>query len=371
MAGTGEKLTARAGGVPYGITVGRGVLDDVAGEAGRIGADKTALFVSSRVNRLHGEYILRTAEKIGKYEIVELEDGEDRKSFAQAGRFLERLLMGGYTRSSLIIAIGGGVVGDFAGFIASVFMRGIPFIQVPTTLLAMVDASIGGKVAVNLSAGKNIVGSFHQPLAVFADIRFLETLPDRQMKNGMAEVLKHGIIGDAGTLEILERGADAPLRDYGMLGDLILRSAAFKSSVVERDERESGLRKILNFGHTVGHAIESSMDYRNILHGEAVAIGMFVKLAILRDAGRITAEEHGKLVPLLRRYCLPDEDFDFDTDDVIRHMNFDKKNRDGRVLFVLLDGIGRPAVDGTVDRELLRSGLEGYRAMKKGGDLQL
>ncbi|MBN1532510.1 MAG: 3-dehydroquinate synthase [Spirochaetes bacterium] len=362
MAEHRERVTARAGGVDYDILIGRGALDALGDVPGARGADGIAAMVSGEVMRLHGGYIAQRLGDFGRCEMLPLEDGEEHKSFREAGRFLDLLLRKGFSRSSMVLAIGGGVAGDFAGFVASVYMRGIPFVQVPTTLLSMVDASIGGKVAVNLRAGKNIVGSFHQPLAVIADTLFLDTLPDRQMLNGLAEIVKHGIIGDMETLEILERAPAGALRDPALLDRLIARSALFKSSVVERDERESGLRKILNFGHTVGHAIESSMEYGGMLHGEAVAAGMYIKLEIMRKLSMISGEDHDRIAVIFKRYGLLSGASDIDTEEVIRHMAYDKKNRSGQVLFVLLDGIGRPVTDRPLDGDLLRYGFDRYRS---------
>lgn len=362
MVKSGKLITAVFGGMTCRITVGAGVLADLA-QLDLPRPDRTAALVSSRVYRLHRERIHRALASIGDPAIIEFEDGEENKSYGNAGNFLERLLKERLTRSSIIVAIGGGVTGDFAGFLASVYMRGIPFIQVPTTLLAMVDASVGGKVAVNLSAGKNMVGSFHQPSAVIADTDFLETLPEREYINGMAEVVKHSLIGDEETLNLLEHGPGAE-----DLASLVLASVAFKASVVEKDEKEGGHRKILNFGHTVGHAIESSLGYRGVLHGEAVAVGMWVKLGICRDLGAISEDEYRRAIALIRRYRLLNRELRFDPREVIRHMAYDKKNEFNRVRFVLLEGLGKPVIDAPLEEARLQKYLEGFLDEMKRGE---
>ena len=358
-------ITARFGGSSCRIIVGSGVMDSLP-DLELPHYDMMAAIVSSRVYKLHRERIDRVLGSMKNCRLFEMEDGEEKKSFSNAERYLERMLKEGLTRSSMVISIGGGVTGDFAGFLASVYMRGIPFIQVPTTLLAMVDASVGGKVAVNLWAGKNIIGSFHQPVAVVSDTVFIETLPERELINGLAEVVKHGLIGDLATLSLLERNSLQTLRTPGTLASIVAASAGFKASVVEKDEKEKGQRKILNFGHTIGHAIESSLGYRGFLHGEAVAAGMYIKLGIMRDASMISAGEFDRAVSLFNRSLLLRRDIGFDPEEVIRHMAYDKKNEFGETRFVLLEGIGSPVIDRTLGTEIVAKWLGRYLSETEG-----
>ena len=254
-----RKVKVAAGGKSYDVLIGRGVMDgpEIPELAAR--ADRTGFVVSGRVMELHGGPVTLAA---GNARIFPMNDGEENKNYRYAEEFFNLLLKEGFSRRSLVVAVGGGVVGDFAGYCAAAFMRGIALAHVPTTLLAMVDSSIGGKVAVNIAAGKNIVGAFHQPSLVAADTRFLETLPDSELKNGIAETVKHALIGESRLMDMLRDNTLDSIKDPGIMEELIFLSAGFKARVVGEDERETGLRAILNFGHTVGHAIESLMEYR-------------------------------------------------------------------------------------------------------------
>src|ERR1039458_1831102 len=221
--------------------------------------------------------------------VLFLEPGEKHKTLASVEGLLRQMAQAGGDRGSLLIAFGGGIVGDVGGFVESIFMRGIPYVQVPTTFLAQVDSSVGGKTGVNLPEGKNLVGSFHHPLAVFADIGLLETLPDRELRAGLMESVKAGIIRDRALVRFMEEHAEDVLgRDAKSLEKVIAASIRMKAEVVNSDERESGLRMILNFGHTVGHALEQATGYKTLLHGEAVGWGMVAALYLARERGTIT-----------------------------------------------------------------------------------
>jgi 3-dehydroquinate synthase len=264
-----KEITVNTGHGAYLIRIGSGILSGNPALDRIIVGRRSAFIVSERVYDLHVEYISDVISRYPRAELFIMDDREENKSYSHAEKFLQGFVEKGFTRESAVVGIGGGVVGDFAGYCASLYMRGIPVVQIPTTLLAMVDSSVGGKVAVNLNVGKNIVGQFHQPSLVLSDTSLLSTLPERELKCGLAEILKHGLIGDEGTLEILRRNTIDSIREEPALSQLIYLSARFKASVVEKDEREEGLRAILNFGHTVGHAIESFMQYRGVSHGEA------------------------------------------------------------------------------------------------------
>jgi 3-dehydroquinate synthase len=273
-----------------------------------------------------------------------LEPGEKHKTMASVAKLASELAQGGADRASLLIAFGGGIVGDVGGFLAAVFMRGIPYVQVPTTLLAQVDSSIGGKTGVNLPQGKNLVGSFHHPLAVFADTRVLGTLPDRELRAGLMESIKSGIIRDHSLVRFLEDHRDEILaRDAKALEHVIVASIRVKAGVVNRDERESGLRMILNFGHTLGHAIEQATKYKALLHGEAVAWGMIAALHLATQRGTIAGRQSQRLEDLIHSYG-PLPPLKLRAAQVVEAAGSDKKNMDGVRRFVLPLGIGSAGV---------------------------
>lgn len=276
--------------------------------------------------------------------VLFLPPGEKHKTFANVERLAREMLRAGADRGSLLIAFGGGIVGDVGGFLAAIFMRGIPYVQVPTTFLAQVDSSVGGKTGVNLPEGKNLVGSFHQPRSVFADTAVLGTLPLRELKAGLMESVKAGIIRDRSLVRYMEENASAIIgRDAKALEKVIAASIRMKADVVSRDERESGLRMILNLGHTVGHAIEQVTAYRQLLHGEAVAWGMIAALYIARMRGTITAAQHERLERLIHLYG-PFPALKLKPAKVIAATGADKKNVGGVRRFVLPVGIGDAGV---------------------------
>lgn len=353
MAGKINSIIVKAGRESYPITIGNGILHSISvlDELGSF--DVITVVVSSLVYEIQETYINEFLSKLPAYELMLMADGEENKNYRYAEMFLEKMLDIGMTRNSLVIGIGGGVVGDFAGFCASVYMRGIKVIHIPTTLLAMVDSSIGGKVAVNLSSGKNIIGTFHQPSMVISDTSFLTTLVDDEFKNGLTEVLKHGLIGDRATVRILENNDFETIRNDSILTELIYLSASFKAAIVEDDEKEKGKRAILNFGHTIGHAIESYMEYKDISHGEAVAMGIKVKAEISRRLGLLSNDEVLRIGSLLKKYNLFREDVSLEIEKVIEHIKYDKKNREGKTNFVLIKGIGNPLFNQQIDDNLL------------------
>jgi len=342
----------------YDIIIGSSILSMVFDESNILIKDKIALIISSNIYNLYKNSLLNLFYKYNNYDVFLMEDGENYKSYCYAEEFLNKLLEMGYTRKSLIIGIGGGVVGDFSGFISSVYMRGINLIHIPTTLLAMVDSSIGGKVAVNISKGKNIIGSFHHPEMVITDVSFIKTLPDRELKNGLTEIVKHSIIGENELLDLLLKNNFESLRDNEVLLKILFLSAKFKSSIVEKDEKEEGIRAILNFGHTVGHAIESNFEYMGISHGEAVSIGLRIEMEISRRLGWITNDEMSLFDEIFKRYHLPCNDYNISVKDVVDHLKYDKKNSNGRINFVLLKGIGKPVYNQQVDDNLLNDVLK-------------
>jgi 3-dehydroquinate synthase len=256
-----------------------------------------------------------------------------------------------------VIALGGGVIGDLAGYAAATYLRGLPLIQVPTTLLAQVDSSVGGKTGVNLREGKNLVGAFYQPSLVVADIQTLKSLPPRQLRAGLSEVVKYGMIADSELFGYIESHLDQVLRgEEEPLAFLVARSCAIKAKVVEQDEREEGLRAILNFGHTVGHAIEAATGYRRLLHGEAVAIGMVVATALSVMRGLCAEDDLQRLRSLLRRIGLPTIS-PIELPTILKSISYDKKIKNNMIYFVLTKGVGHVTVAPISDRHELRRAL--------------
>jgi 3-dehydroquinate synthase len=316
------------------------------------------------VNRLYGTRALRSlaAAQIAAMPI-EVPDGEQAKSLDWANAIYTALLINSFDRQSSLVALGGGVVGDLTGFAAATFMRGIPFVQVPTTLLAMVDSSVGGKTGVNHAMGKNMIGAFHQPRLVLMDLDTLKTLPREEFLAGLAEVIKYGVIGDPGLFDYLERNRERILaQDPGSLAHIIGRSCEIKADVVSRDELEGGLRAILNFGHTVGHAVEMIENY-TMRHGEAVAIGMVYASRLAHRTGLCDAAVPARVERLLTAYGLPSgisvlkrRPPVVELMDAIR---VDKKAEGGKIRFVLPKTIGEVVVTKDWDERELRELLAG------------
>ena len=297
--------------------------------------------------------------------VMFLPPGEKHKTLASVEGLLREMAQAGGDRGSLLIAFGGGIVGDVGGFVASIFMRGIPYIQVPTTFLAQADSSVGGKTGVNLPEGKNLVGSFHQPLAVFADIGALETLPERELRAGLMESVKAGIIRDRALVRFMEEHAEEVLgRDAKSLEKVIAASIRMKAGVVNQDERESGLRMILNFGHTVGHALEQATGYKTLLHGEVVGWGMVAALYVARERGTITRAQFSRLEKLIHLYG-PLPALKLRVNKVVAATGGDKKNVGGVRRFVLPLGIGDAGVVEDVTAAELEAAV-GYMLGRRG-----
>lgn len=310
-------------------------------------AHRYALITDSNVGPLYAEKVRSQLEK-GSAEVLTIPAGESNKSRESWGRLTDQMLAKKFGRDSVVIALGGGVVGDLAGFVAATFMRGIPVVQIPTTLVAMVDASIGGKTAVDTPAGKNLVGAFHPPAAVLVDPQLLVTLPLREMRAGFAEIVKHGVIADDVYLrEVASVAPEMLSAAAGLASDrmlsLIVRSVEIKAEIVSRDEREEGLRKTLNFGHTIGHAVELLSGY-SLLHGEAVAIGMALEGRLAEQIGVATAGTGATIVKALQSAGLPtDLPTGLMAGEIIEAMKSDKKGVSGRTRFALPLRVGAMA----------------------------
>ena len=346
----------------YPIRIGSGLLSDamrwrdaVRGKHVLIVSDENvAPLYAAGVRRLlqRGDSNLQTA-------MLALPVGEAHKNLGAVSKIFDALAQLGATRDACVLALGGGVVGDIAGFAAACWMRGIDFVQMPTTLLAMVDSSAGGKTGVDHSAGKNLIGAFHQPRAVIADLDTLSTLPERELRAGFAEVIKTACIGDAGFFDWLDANADALLaRDATALTHAIATCCRFKAGVVARDECESGERALLNFGHTFGHAIETEAGYGNLLHGEAVAIGMVLAARLSAQLGMSSDADTRRLRDVLHKFGLPtDLSPNLKPDALLAHMRLDKKNRAGSLRLILWRGIGQAELVEGVSEADVRSAL--------------
>jgi 3-dehydroquinate synthase len=304
---------------------------------------RIAIVTDDHVDHL---YARRIAAQLDGAQIFSIRAGESAKTRETWADVSDSLLHEGYGRDTLIVAAGGGVVGDLAGFVAATYMRGVAFVQIPTTLLAMIDASVGGKTGVDTPAGKNLVGAFHQPVLVIADPNVLATLPANHFRAGLAEALKHGVIADEKYFAKIAGARESTSRDERALTGLIGESVRIKASVVARDERESGLRKVLNFGHTIGHAIESVSNYK-LLHGEAVAIGMALESALAEKIGIATPGTSDAIRDALDAIGLPSTFPALDRSAVIAATKSDKKARAGRVEYALPARVGSMAGEST------------------------
>ena len=341
----------------YAIRIGAGLLDDAATWRSALRGRHVLVVTDSNVAPLYLDRV-RAGLASHAHDALVLPASEASKTLASAERIFDALATLGANRDGAIVALGGGVIGDLAGFAAACWMRGIDFVQMPTTLLAMVDSSVGGKTGVNVAAGKNLVGAFHQPRAVVADTSTLATLPPREYAAGLAEVVKYGAIGDASFFAWLERNADALLaHDAGVLAEAIAFSCAYKAGVVARDERETGERALLNFGHTFGHALEAERGYGELLHGEAIAIGMVVAATLSARSGRAGAEDAARLARLLSRFGLPTTLPPASADALLARMRLDKKNLGGRIRLILWRGIGKAEIASDVDEAAIREVL--------------
>lgn len=342
-------------GHSYDILIGRGLLGHSTSWAGLPAAAQAVIITNTTVGPLYAAGL--AAELRTRYRSVstlELPDGEAHKSWETLNRVFDHLLGGGADRKTVLFALGGGVVGDLTGFAAACYMRGVPFVQVPTTLLAQVDSSVGGKTAINHPLGKNMIGAFYQPHRVVCDLATLDTLPPRELAAGLAEVIKYGPIADIDFLEWIEARLDDLLaRDPQALAHAVARSCEIKARVVGQDERESGLRAILNFGHTFGHAIEAALGYGQWLHGEAVGCGMVMASELSARLGLVDQGFVERMRRLLARAGLPIQAPAIDRDRFMQWMRGDKKAEAGEIRFVVIEAPGRARVQPAPDALVL------------------
>lgn len=340
-----RELEVALGERRYPIRIGRGLLGDGAALAALV-PGRHALVVTDANVAPHYLPAVQSALAGKQLGTVVLPPGEQEKTLARFGEVMAALAALGASRDTTVIALGGGVVGDLAGFAAACWMRGVRFVQLPTTLLAMVDSSVGGKTAVDLPQGKNLVGAFHQPSAVIADTATLDTLPPRELRAGLAEVVKYGALGDVAFFAWLEQHAEALLaREPALLAEAIARCCAHKAGIVARDETERGERMLLNLGHTFGHAIETEQGYGGLLHGEAVAVGMVLAARLSAQLGRAPAADAERLAALLSRLGLPTAiPTGLDPQALLARMRLDKKAVSGSLRLILWRGVGQAEI---------------------------
>jgi len=335
----------------YEIRIGTGLLNESASWQGLPKAAAAVIVSNETVAPLYAERLRERLRAVyARVDLVVLPDGEQHKGWESLNRICDHLLGQALDRKTVLFALGGGVIGDMTGFAAAIYMRGVPFVQVPTTLLAQVDSSVGGKTAINHPLGKNMLGAFYQPERVIADLDTLDTLPDRELRAGLAEVIKYGPIADAGFLCWIEDNLDALLaRDKAVLGYAVRRSCEIKADVVGQDEKEQGLRAILNFGHTIGHAIESGLGYGAWLHGEAVACGMVLAADLSQRVGLVSAEFVVRLRTLIERTGLPVQPPKLGAERYLQLMRVDKKAEAGAIRFVLIESLGQAGLHAVPD----------------------
>ena len=354
-----ESLRVALGERSYPIHVGSGILDATALYAPHLPAGSAAVVTNRVVAPLYLPRVKKALEAANARVVeVVLEDGEQAKRWTSLERVFDALLAARCGRDTLIVALGGGVIGDLAGFAAAIYQRGVALLQVPTTLLAQVDSSVGGKTAINHVQGKNMLGAFHQPRAVITDVATLDTLPERELRAGLAEVIKHALALDLRFVEWLEKSIDSLLaRERSALVYAVRRCCELKAGVVAADERESGVRSLLNFGHTFGHAIEAGTGYGAWLHGEAIAVGMVMAAELSSRAGLLAAADVHRVRSLLCRAGLPVTGPALSTERLLELMALDKKVARGRTRFVLLEAIGRAALHADLEERQLREAI--------------
>lgn len=319
---------------------------------------KGALVSNPNLIKLYGKRVLLSLKKNGfDMEVIEVPEGERYKNMREAEKIYTRLLSSKLDRYSPLIALGGGVIGDLTGFVAATYRRGVPYIQIPTSLLAQVDSSIGGKTAVNHPLGKNMIGAFHQPTGVFIDLSVLKTLSEREFRCGMAEIIKYGIIADEKLFNFLEKYyKNIKNLDFKKLQYIIESSCKIKASIVSKDEREKGLRSILNFGHTIGHALESLTGYKKYNHGEAVAIGIVAASSISHEVGLCSKKDVDRVIRVIEAFELPTQLPKINPEKILKALYYDKKVRNNKIKLILMKKPGSVVIrDDISDKTILKS----------------
>ncbi|WP_408954665.1 3-dehydroquinate synthase [Natroniella sp. ANB-PHB2] len=356
-----EEVKVDLGTRSYQIKVGKNLLKNIGTYLTELEIGSKVLIITNElVDSLYGQKVKDSLKEVGfTVEVAKIGDGEEYKSLETAQQLYDEVVTAGLDRTSSILALGGGVVGDIAGFIAATYMRGINFIQVPTTLLAQVDSSVGGKVAVNHSAGKNLIGAFYQPKLVVADINVLSTLEERELKAGLAEVIKYGVIWDEEFFTFLERNYREVLALKAQpLQHLIKLSCQIKSAIVAQDETERGLRAILNYGHTIGHALEAVTNYKIYRHGEGVAIGMVGAAKLANRIGWIDESDVIRQQRLIKNFGLPTYFDQWSADEIYQALTKDKKVQDGVIRFILAKEVGEVEIIANLEEGLIKEVIQ-------------
>lgn len=357
-----EKIKVNLDDRSYDICTGSDILKDIGDKLKKFAfSPKSAIISNPTVYKLYGKKTLNAIKSAG-FDVIPviIPDGERYKDINTVQKIYGKLLKHRLDRKSAVIALGGGVIGDITGFVASTYMRGIHYIQIPTTLLAQVDSSVGGKTGVNHRLGKNMIGTFYQPKLVWIDIDTLNTLPRRELLAGLAEVIKYGVIWDYRFFEFLEKKREKIFDlDKKTLSFIIKRSCEIKADVVSKDERESGLRAILNYGHTIGHAVETVTRYKKFLHGEAVAIGMHLEARLSELQGLLNKNEVSRIKSLIEDYGLPSEiPLDLKPGALIASIQLDKKAEAGELKFILPEKIGKVRIQKGIDSGTIEESLK-------------
>lgn len=352
-----QTLSVNLGERSYAILIGSDYLDRLGGlmkQAGLRG--KVAVISNPTVAQLYLDPVHESLSGAGlEVTPILVPDGEEHKNLNSLAAIYDRLISERFERKSSLVALGGGVIGDIAGFAAATYLRGVPYVQVPTTLLAQVDSSVGGKTAVNHKEGKNLIGAFYQPKLVLIDVAVLQTLPLRELIAGLAEVIKYGVIEDPRLFELLERNVEKLVeRNRELLIEVIAKSCAIKSRVVEADEREEDYRAVLNFGHTIGHALEAVTEYKQLLHGEAVGVGMAKAARLSMRQGLLDRASYDRIVRLIERAGLPTEiPENVSVQSLIQSIEVDKKAAGGKIKFIMCEGIGKTKFHWLAPEEIL------------------
>jgi len=354
-----ETIDVRLGDRSYQVVVGTALLDSLGERMARLNLGTfCAVVTDSNVAGLYADRVMKSLIASNfKPTLVTVPAGEQSKGFVQVKKICDAMIEAGLDRKAFVITLGGGVVGDLAGFAASIYYRGVPYVQVPTTIVSQVDSAVGGKTGINAIGGKNLIGSFHQPRLVLADVATLRTLPEREFNEGFAEVIKHAIIRDT---ELFARIARL---DRGNLTPLIARNVAIKAAIVAADEHETtGERALLNFGHTIGHGIEAAAGYGRYLHGEAISLGIVAACLISQKHAGLSTADHEKIVALLRQFELPMKlPEDISTESILAALKTDKKFSEGKIRFVLTPAIGSAFLSDKVTLEDIRQAIEALR----------
>ena len=357
-----RELTVHTPSHSYPIIIGRHLLDQAADLLKPYLKHSAVVITNDTVASLYLDKLNQQLDQLGiQHFSIVLPDGEAYKDWQSLNQIFDRLMEQRAERKTTLLALGGGVIGDMVGFAAACYQRGVPFVQIPTTLLSQVDSSVGGKTAINHPLGKNMIGAFYQPQIVLADLSSLSTLPPREFSAGMAEVIKYGLLGDADFIDWLEDNMPALMsQEETVLAQAVEHCCRMKAEIVASDEKEQGIRAWLNLGHTFGHAIEAEMGYGVWLHGEAVAAGIVLACRLSEQLGQISTADTERVIRLLQQANLPTEPPRFAFDRWLEHMQHDKKVSSGVMQFVTLERLGRAAITSVSQPELLRATLNPY-----------